>query len=99
MSVMVMVMADRRPPILLLALSCLAWLNLVVAMRPDRIAQLRQETVEMFYHGYDNYMNLAFPEDEVWRLASLRIFFVSLLTTLAPPVATTHVRPFDTRPP
>jgi predicted deacetylase len=34
-------------------------------MRPDRVAQLRQETVEMFYHGYDNYMNIAFPEDEV----------------------------------
>lgn len=25
----------------------------------------RQETVDMFYHGYDNYMNIAFPEDEV----------------------------------
>jgi hypothetical protein len=35
------------------------------AMRLDRIAQLRQETVEMFYHGYDNYMEIAFPEDEV----------------------------------
>ncbi|KAH8906132.1 glycoside hydrolase family 47 protein [Coniochaeta sp. PMI_546] len=34
-------------------------------MRPGRIAQLRQETVEMFYHGYDNYMNIAFPEDEL----------------------------------
>jgi hypothetical protein len=35
------------------------------AMRPGRIAQLRRETVDMFYHGYDNYMNHAFPEDEV----------------------------------
>ncbi|KAJ9152040.1 alpha-1,2-Mannosidase [Pleurostoma richardsiae] len=34
-------------------------------MRPDRIAQLRQETVDMFYHGYDNYMKIAFPEDEL----------------------------------
>lgn len=59
-------MAGHRPTTLLLALLCLAWLNLAVAMRPDRMAQLRQETVEMFYHGYDNYMNLAFPEDEVW---------------------------------
>lgn len=66
MSVMVMVMAGHRPTTLLLALWCLAWLNLAAAMRPDRMAQLRQETVEMFYHGYDNYMNLAFPEDEVW---------------------------------
>jgi len=34
-------------------------------MRPDRVTQLRQETVDMFYHGYDNYMRVAFPEDEV----------------------------------
>jgi hypothetical protein len=25
----------------------------------------RQETVDMFYHGYDNYIKIAFPEDEV----------------------------------
>lgn len=44
----------------------LSWLAATVsAMRPDRIAQLRQETVGMFYHGFDNYMNIAFPEDEV----------------------------------
>lgn len=49
----------------LVALLCLAWLPLALAMRPDRIAQLRQDTIEMFYHGYDNYMDLAFPEDEV----------------------------------
>lgn len=41
------------------------WLPQALAMRPDRIAQLRQDTVEMFYHGFDNYMELAFPEDEV----------------------------------
>jgi hypothetical protein len=35
------------------------------AMTPGRIAQLRRETVDMFYHGFDNYMNIAFPEDEV----------------------------------
>lgn len=34
-------------------------------MTPARIAELRQETVSMFYHGYDNYMKVAFPEDEV----------------------------------
>lgn len=37
----------------------------VRAMRADHMAQLRQETVDMFYHGYDNYMKHAFPEDEV----------------------------------
>ena len=34
-------------------------------MRPARVAELRRETVDMFYHGYDNYMRIAFPEDEV----------------------------------
>ncbi|KXJ91324.1 putative ER glycosyl hydrolase [Microdochium bolleyi] len=34
-------------------------------MRPGRIAELRQEAVDMFYHGYDNYMSVAFPEDEL----------------------------------
>jgi len=35
------------------------------AMTPARIAELRLETIDMFYHGFDNYMNVAFPEDEV----------------------------------
>ncbi|KAF7556632.1 hypothetical protein G7046_g6240 [Stylonectria norvegica] len=34
-------------------------------MRQDRLARLRQETADMFYHGYSNYMNHAFPEDEL----------------------------------
>jgi len=34
-------------------------------MRPARVAELRQETVDLFYHGYDNYMRIAFPEDEL----------------------------------
>ncbi|KAK4191794.1 family 47 putative glycoside hydrolase [Podospora australis] len=36
-----------------------------MAMRPDRIKELRDETVDMFYHGFDNYMKIAFPEDEL----------------------------------
>lgn len=48
----------------------LSWLLLTPwppagAMSPKRIAQLRRETIDMFYHGYDNYMKFAFPEDEV----------------------------------
>lgn len=35
------------------------------AMTPKRIGELRQETIAMFYHGFDNYMDVAFPEDEV----------------------------------
>ncbi|KAK4647665.1 uncharacterized protein QC761_103410 [Podospora bellae-mahoneyi] len=37
----------------------------VAAMSTDRIKELRQETVDMFYHGFDNYMDIAFPEDEL----------------------------------
>lgn len=51
--------------LLCIALLLLAWPEQSWAMRPDRIASLRDDTVEMFYHGYDNYMRLAFPDDEV----------------------------------
>ncbi|KAK3383069.1 glycoside hydrolase family 47 protein [Lasiosphaeria ovina] len=34
-------------------------------MRPGRVRDLRQETVGMFYHGFDSYMAVAFPEDEL----------------------------------
>ncbi|KAH9993279.1 glycosyl hydrolase family 47-domain-containing protein [Xylariaceae sp. FL0662B] len=43
----------------------LPWLTSVEPMRPRRIAELKQETVDMFYHGFDNYMKIAFPEDEL----------------------------------
>lgn len=36
-----------------------------VAMRAGRVTDLRRETVDLFYHGFDNYMRVAFPEDEV----------------------------------
>lgn len=47
------------------------WLVLASAMTPARIAELREETVSMFYHGFDNYMDVAFPEDEVGFPSSL----------------------------
>lgn len=34
-------------------------------MTDEAIAALRQETHDIFYHGYDNYMTHAFPEDEL----------------------------------
>ncbi|KAK0631726.1 glycoside hydrolase family 47 protein [Immersiella caudata] len=40
------------------------WLG-AAAMHPARVAELRRETVDLFYHGYDNYMRVAFPEDEL----------------------------------
>ena len=60
--------ARRKPGIVfvvLLAFLLPAWLDGVHAMRPARVAKLRREAVDMFYHGYDNYMEIAFPEDEV----------------------------------
>ncbi|PFH56549.1 hypothetical protein XA68_16342 [Ophiocordyceps unilateralis] len=48
----------------LLALLLLEPLS-AASMRSDRLAQLRKETVDMFYHGYSNYMRHAFPEDEL----------------------------------
>ncbi|KAK0657145.1 glycoside hydrolase family 47 protein [Cercophora newfieldiana] len=40
------------------------WLG-AAAMPPARVAELRRETVDLFYHGFDNYMRVAFPEDEL----------------------------------
>lgn len=48
---------------LLLICALLPWI--ASAMRQDRLVRLRQQTVDMFYHGYNNYMEHAFPEDEV----------------------------------
>ena len=55
------------PSLLPLLLLLFSWLHVaaVGAMRPSRVASLRQDTVDMFYHGFDNYMQIAFPEDEV----------------------------------
>jgi hypothetical protein len=39
------------------------WLS--IAMGPGRMGALRDDTVRMFLHGYKNYMQHAFPEDEV----------------------------------
>ena len=54
----------------LLCCALLSWSTL--AMRADYLAHLRRETVDMFYHGFSNYMLHAFPDDEVgaWLLVS-----------------------------
>jgi hypothetical protein len=44
---------------------CTLWLAVASAMSPAQIGEMRRQTVAMFYHGFDNYMNVAFPEDEV----------------------------------
>ncbi len=36
-----------------------------IAFRPSQLASWRKETEELFYHGYENYMKHAFPEDEL----------------------------------
>ncbi|USW48974.1 Putative glycoside hydrolase family 47, six-hairpin glycosidase-like superfamily [Septoria linicola] len=34
-------------------------------MTDEQVAALRQSTQDLFYHGFDNYMDIAFPEDEL----------------------------------
>ncbi|KAL2864890.1 glycoside hydrolase family 47 protein [Aspergillus lucknowensis] len=41
------------------------WLSTTQAMRQDQIRDLRTETEHMFYHGFENYLEHAFPEDEL----------------------------------
>jgi hypothetical protein len=55
----------RPLPLLLLLIQLCLQPWPVLAMRADYLAQLRRETVDMFQHGYSNYMQHAFPEDEV----------------------------------
>ncbi|CAK7215778.1 hypothetical protein SBRCBS47491_002599 [Sporothrix bragantina] len=51
---------------LLLTLVVCSWLPSAQAMmRSDRVTELRRGTTRMFYHGFDNYMRVAFPEDEL----------------------------------
>lgn len=41
------------------------WLTLAEGMREYQIKELRQDTEHMFYHGFENYLDHAFPEDEL----------------------------------
>ncbi|KAL4801909.1 glycosyl hydrolase family 47-domain-containing protein [Aspergillus unguis] len=41
------------------------WISSAQGMRSDKIKSLRTETEQMFYHGFDNYLQHAFPEDEL----------------------------------
>ncbi|KKA26248.1 hypothetical protein TD95_000043 [Thielaviopsis punctulata] len=53
-------------PLLLLAVGGLMPCSLtVLAMRKTQINELRKMSAQMFYHGYTNYMEHAFPEDEL----------------------------------
>ena len=53
-------------------LSC--WTTPAHGMTDDAIATLRQETIDIFYHGFDNYMKYAFPEDELRPLTCAPLF-------------------------
>ncbi|CRK31457.1 hypothetical protein BN1708_005459, partial [Verticillium longisporum] len=56
-------------PSTLALLSCLllslTWPARVKSMGAARLAELRKSTVEVFQHGFNNYMQHAFPEDEL----------------------------------
>lgn len=63
---------DALSPFLLLFVLVIFQFSKVATCSPDagvpgaaHIADLRRETEELFYHGYDSYMQHAFPEDEV----------------------------------
>lgn len=44
----------------------LSWLpQHAVAMSPGQFSEMRKATVDVFRHGFDNYMQHAFPDDEV----------------------------------
>ncbi|DAA79847.1 TPA_exp: alpha-1,2-Mannosidase [Trichophyton benhamiae CBS 112371] len=47
----------------LLAISL--WLTCTLGMLESQIKELRKETEHMFFHGFENYMKYAFPEDEL----------------------------------
>src|ERR1700761_5367489 len=51
--------------LLLAVVLMLAWTSPSLAMDQVTRESLRDQTVELFYHGYDNYMKHAFPEDEL----------------------------------
>ncbi|GKT43230.1 ER degradation-enhancing alpha-mannosidase-like protein 1 [Colletotrichum spaethianum] len=51
--------------LLALAHLCLLWPLAVSAISPVRLAELRNATTQVFHHGWDNYMRIAFPEDEL----------------------------------
>ncbi|KAJ4401634.1 hypothetical protein N0V91_007806 [Didymella pomorum] len=54
------------PSLPLCLLLCTLWLVACVhGMADETIADLRQETRDIFYHGFDSYMTHAFPEDEL----------------------------------
>ncbi|TID27632.1 glycoside hydrolase family 47 protein [Venturia nashicola] len=52
-----------RPWLVILAAVYLA--TFAVCMTDDQLRSLRQETRDIFYHGFENYMRYAFPEDEL----------------------------------
>ncbi|CCX34764.1 Similar to ER degradation-enhancing alpha-mannosidase-like protein 1; acc. no. O94726 [Pyronema omphalodes CBS 100304] len=52
-------------PLLVSLLLLSPWLRPVEAMSRQRQLDLREEAREMFRHGWENYWDIAFPEDEV----------------------------------
>ncbi|OQE05566.1 hypothetical protein PENVUL_c023G01818 [Penicillium vulpinum] len=41
------------------------WITIAYGMRDSQVKELRQETERMFFHGFENYLQYAFPEDEL----------------------------------
>ncbi|CAO2649766.1 Nn.00g010580.m01.CDS01 [Neocucurbitaria sp. VM-36] len=52
-------------PLCLFLLFLCCWATCAHGMTDEAISTLRQETRDIFYHGFDNYMKHAFPDDEL----------------------------------
>ncbi|GIJ91615.1 alpha mannosidase-like protein [Aspergillus pseudoviridinutans] len=58
-------MSDLRSACMIWVSLLSLWLAMAQGMRTSQINELRKETEHMFYHGFENYMKYAFPEDEL----------------------------------
>ncbi|EXJ57931.1 mannosyl-oligosaccharide alpha-1,2-mannosidase [Cladophialophora yegresii CBS 114405] len=54
-----------RGILLVVLIASLASAAVVQAQTPGQIKALRKEAEDLFYHGFENYMTYAFPEDEL----------------------------------
>ncbi|KAJ6098666.1 hypothetical protein N7467_000201 [Penicillium canescens] len=52
----------------------LLWFTVAHGMRDSQVKELRQETERMFFHGFENYLQYAFPEDELRALTCGPLF-------------------------
>lgn len=62
---MIPLSSQRWPPTLTCLLLLFTWVIPATSTSDSLLSTLRQDTRDLFYHGYSNYMRHAFPEDEI----------------------------------